>query len=557
MISGFKLKAGKNPGDEGEVINCTPLTVFVGPNNSGKSLLLSELRNFCVNPNRGPHLNILDDVYFEGVGEENLDRFIGNIQLKPIKGEVIQEGMLMVGNQHSVHHVNRQVLREVMLNPNSNLAAFGQWFLAHSSLLLDGQSRMNLVNPLSSGDLQVRPTNSLQKLFVDDEKRAEIRRMVYEAFGFYYVIDPTGMQVLRIKFSERPPRDVREERGIDQEAVKFHSEAIGVEACSDGVKAFTGILTEIMAGDPSLIFMDEPEAFLHPSLAYKLGVEMSSAATVNKKKIFVSTHSSSFIMGCIQSGVPVNIVRLTYQKKVATARTLSSEEVLAMMRNPLLRSVGVIDSLFYESVVVTESDSDRSFYQEVNYRLLSVGDERGIPNCLFINAQNKQTISTILAPLRKLGVSAAGIVDVDALKEGGKVWSSMLAAVNYPPLSRDACSQIRKKIKDAIDATGRDMKRDGGVNILTGAEKEAALNLLEELGSYGYFIIASGEVESWLKELKVGGHGTEWLIKMFEKMGGDVKCPSYVSPDVGDVWDFIGVIKKWLADPRRKGIRLY
>jgi predicted ATP-dependent endonuclease of OLD family len=42
---------------------------------------------------------------------------------------------------------------------------------------------------------------------------------------------------------------------------------------SDGVRAFTGIITEVIAGDPNILLIDEPEAFLHPSLAYKLGKE--------------------------------------------------------------------------------------------------------------------------------------------------------------------------------------------------------------------------------------------------------------------------------------------
>src|SRR5260370_23066181 len=83
------------------------------------------------------------------------------------------------------------------------------------------------------------------------------------------------------------------------------------------------------------------------------------------------------------------------------------------MRNPLLRSTGVLGGLFYESVIVTESDADRAFYQEINERLLRFQPERGLNNALFLNAQNKQTVPTILAPLRQLGIPAAGIVDVD------------------------------------------------------------------------------------------------------------------------------------------------
>ena len=109
-------------------------------------------------------------------------------------------------------------------------------------------------------------------------------------------------------------------------------------------------------------------------------------------------------MGCIQSGAPINIVRLTYRDNIATARLLASKELLALMRNPLLRSTRVLDGLFYEFVVITEADADRAFYQEINERLLRFKPDWGIPNCLFLNAQNKQTVRTVLEPLRSLGI---------------------------------------------------------------------------------------------------------------------------------------------------------
>ena len=50
-------------------------------------------------------------------------------------------------------------------------------------------------------------------------------------------------------------------------------------------------------------------------------------------------------MGCVQSGVPINIVRLTYTQGDATARLLPNDKLLQLMRNPLLRSTGVVDGL--------------------------------------------------------------------------------------------------------------------------------------------------------------------------------------------------------------------
>ena len=224
------------------------------------------------------------------------------------------------------------------------------------------------------------------------------------------------------------------------------------------------------------------------------------------------------------------------------------------MRNPLLRSTRVLDGLFYEFVVVTEADADRAFYQEVNERLLRYKPEWGIPNCLFLNAQNKQTIQTVLKPLRNLGIPAVGIVDVDILKEGGLPWSRFLEGGFVPELERDALGVWRKSICNKLEETGKNMKRDGGLSILDGESKEAAENLCEGLCKYGLFVVKSGELESWLPELAATGHGPSWLIDVFQKMGEDPEGEEYLRPGIDGVWSFLAEVKRWLSNPERKGI---
>ena len=345
-----------------------------------------------------------------------------------------------------------------------------------------------------------------------------------------------------------------EERGIHQEAVRFHSQAQSISEMSDGVKAFIGIVTEVIAGNPKILLIDEPEAFLHPALCSSLGNEICSASRAKNKRVFVSTHSPNFLMGCIQSGAPIDIVRLTYRDKVATARILPNEQILRLMRNPLMRSTGVLNGLFFEHVVITESDSDRAFYQEINERLLRFEPESGIRNCLFLNAQNKQTVHLLSRPLRSLGIPTACIVDVDVLKEGGAVWSSLLGGGLVPEKTCQALGSLRAEVNSAIGGTGKDMKRDGGTAILKGDEKAAADDLFDQLEAYGLFVVRGGELESWMQSFECHGHGPNWLISIFQKLGEDPESPEYVRPENGDVWAFVSKIGKWFADPIKKGM---
>jgi AAA domain, putative AbiEii toxin, Type IV TA system len=556
MISKFLLKFGMAPGIPAEEIPTTPVTVFVGPNNSGKSKILSEIEQYCRSGQKNANSLILDDLTFSGLSEEKALNAIEHIKQQPNQGEALNVDHVLVGSRYGRQQVPFESLSQCIQNPSTNLSAFCQWFLTHSTLLLDGRNRINLVSQQAAGDLQQAPQSSFQVLFRDDVKRNEVRRIVLEAFGSFFVIDPTNLGQLRIRLAPRAPNNDAEERGLHAEAVQFHADAQLIDYASDGVKAFTGIITEIMAGDPRALLIDEPEAFLHPSLASKLGYEVSRAALTADKRVFVSTHSPTFVMGCIQSGAPVNIIRLTYRDGVATSRILPSSDILKLMRNPLLRSTGVLSGLFYEFVVVTESDADRAFYQEINERLLRFKPDWGIPNCLFINAQNKQTVHTIISPLRKLGIPAVGIVDIDAVKEGGTVWTNLLSGANVPTIIIQSLASTRTAVKQAMENSGRNMKRDGGVAILTGSEREATENLLSQLSEYGIFVVPGGELECWLKSLGASGHGPAWLINIFEMIGEDPDLPNYLKPATDDIWEFMSKVKKWLIDSNRKGIPL-
>lgn len=530
MIKDIKLKFGRAEGLAPETISAMPITVFVGPNNSGKSKILSELNQFCINGTRNANNVIIDHIELSGFEDDEIEKKIRTVKLKPNPEEAVHQDHIMVGKRGARQQVPLQALRQALKTPNAQPSHTCKWFLKHNTLILNGQNRISLVNQQAGGNLQQPAQTSFQTLFRDDDKRKEVRRILYDAFEQYLVVDPTNLGQLNLRLSSRAPIDNREERGIHEEAVEFHKNALPIDQASDGVKAFTGMITEMIAGDPSVLLMDEPEAFLHPSLSFKLGKEVSGIMSHSDKRLFVATHSPNFVMGCIQSGAPVNIVRLTYRDGVPTSRILPNEDILRLMRNPLLRSTGVLSGLFYEFVVVTESDADRAFYQEVNDRLLRYSDGKGIPNCLFLHAQNKQTVKTIIKPLRELGIPVAGIVDIDVLKDGGKVWTSFLDCGFLPELEREPLASLRKAIKEKLIASGKDMKRDGGINILVNDDKEALLNLFSKLAEYGLFVVPNGELESWLKDLNASGHGPNWLVDVFEKIGEDPKSPNYVKP---------------------------
>ena len=214
MISTFQLKFGRAPGVLATPIDATPVTVFVGPNNSGKSKVLSEIERYCRNGMKDVAAVILEDLTFPGLTANEAARAIEHITQKRNPGESLLVNHIFVGSHGFRQQVPLNDLMQALQNPASRINIFCQWFLTHSTLMLNGQNRINLINQQPAGDLQQAPKSSFQVLFRDDEKRREVRRIVSEAFGFYFVIDPTNLGNLRIRLSQRIPASDLEERGI-------------------------------------------------------------------------------------------------------------------------------------------------------------------------------------------------------------------------------------------------------------------------------------------------------------------------------------------------------
>ncbi|WP_219909769.1 AAA family ATPase [Pseudoduganella armeniaca] len=535
------------------------MTVFVGPNNSGKSRALKEIEEWVTRP-QPPVCQVIQNVEFSTWELGEFEAELARISVEPEVGEVLNTDNVLIGklrpqdNSAARFQLYRPGLIEDALDPNRAYRGYYGNYLSLYTLRLDGRSRLSLIDDKPSGDLLRLAPNHLAKLFVDSASRKEVRRIVYEAFGKHLVVDPTNIGLLRLRLSNRAPRDDREEQGWDEISRAFHSAAPLLSEASDGVKAFVGMVTTLIAGEPRVTLVDEPEAFLHPTLAARLGKEITSALSGTNRRLFVSTHSSSFLMGCVQGGAAINIVRVTYDGHTSTARLLTQERLIPLMRNPLLRSIGVLDALFYNAVVVTEADADRAFYQEINERLLQAHDPRGIEGCLFLNAQNKQTVWDIVQPLRELGIPAAGIVDIDVLKEGGAVWAKPMKGAFVPEISHGSLGVERNALLQAFSKTGKDMKKHGGIALLAGEEREACNNFLAKLAEYGIFVVPTGKVESWLASVKISRGKSGWLATVFEIMGEDPLNPSYVRPGDGDVWDFIGDIASWVRLPKRKGV---
>jgi hypothetical protein len=526
------------------------ITIFVGPNNSGKSLILKELDTQLRHHAKLEGLKVIQDFELTWPTTEQTAQYLNKLaRHRPQSSDhnLVDITVFSVNSRQ-----NKRLSRENILsvaNEKMNKHWFFAELLSNFVVRLDGRTRFDLTNDAPMGDIIGDSESILGQIFKDDVQRKAIRSLLHDALGLYFVIDPTNLGTARIRLSEHPPN--ADEQSLNAAARKYHGEAIHIKDASDGVQAYVGIITAILSGEFRTILIDEPEAFLHPPLARKLGSQLATLATKNSGSLLASTHSSDFLMGCIQATKDVRVVRLEYSKGKSKGRVVDSKILETIFRSPLLRSANVISALFYDGVVVTESDNDRAFYAEIYYRLAEAN--KNWPSVLFINAQNKQTIKDIIRPLRQFGIPAAAIPDIDILKDGGSVWTDWLRAADVPPALHTGLAVTRDSVKRLFEAAGKDMKRDGGTEALAKSDKAAAEKLFDDLDKHGVFVVRHGELENWLPNLGAVGKKTDWAVSALQLMGSDPNLPGYLIPAIGDVWDFMRKITKWIGDPSREG----
>jgi len=522
------------------------VTVIVGPNNSGKSASLVDLDS-CLRAERANwDPRVVRDIELEIPPPQDREA-----ELQAIGGRYVTKEQFNVPHAYPGGSTTLGGIVQLQ-RERSALDIFGKAF----TLRLDGTSRLNLIASGAAADLLQSPKNHLMRLFQDRAARHELGALAFEAFNKYFVVDATGMSEFRARLSDRMPIDDDEEQGLTPRAREFHSKARLLSEYSDGVRCYLSAIAAILSPQTQILLIDEPEAFLHPPLARNLGLHLARIAKRKNSQIITATHSADFLMGLLDSGAQVNVVRLTYSGASGTATLLPRDTIDRFNRDPLLRSSSVLDALFYDHVIITEGDADRAFYEEINRRLLENDAAEGIASCLFLNAQGKDAIPKLLDPLRNLGLRVAAIADIDVFLDGGRNWSNQLHAAGVPEATAAGWSTSRSRLADAVrerhsDAQqSRKVFKQSGLQIFDGELQDAARDLVAGLARYGYFVVDVGELEGWLRGESITGHGPSWLIPMFERMGFDTANPSYMRPMPTDVWDFVRRIALWLRARR-------
>nr|WP_298689514.1 AAA family ATPase [uncultured Dongia sp.] len=390
----------------GKRIPLAALTVIVGPNNAGKTLLLNE----CA---------------FALQGLDDSRKIVAGITLPQMSGDEcfaaaglkIEEGSptqyriktalpyqgLSLGIDSSYIKGLKKTIGAAPLNERTDfLQHFGRaWFVQART-----EDRLAAAKRQSTG----QEDGLLQSLY--ESGSATDSALSVEttlAFGQSMKLDSSTLteHVIRIgkNFDQIPP-NMRDARPLLD---KYET----LDVQGDGFKSFVTTLLFLTLMKRPVTFIDEPEAFLHPPQALQLGQVMARTAS-DQQQIICSTHSTDVLRGMLDND-NVTIVRLSRQEDNTVANVLEKDKIAEIARNPLLKSGRVLDALFYKGAVVVEGDSDRALYQAVAQQCYP-GEE-----IHYVNAHNKQTAHKVANAYRAIKVPHVVIVDFDVLRESAEL----------------------------------------------------------------------------------------------------------------------------------------
>ena len=561
------------------------ITVFVGPNNAGKSQTLKDIR--CMldrqqSPIKEPvilrddtscfNIPTLDDVrsflYFKD-STSNVNHYtVGGILCNLIQRNSVE--------------IHKPQMDKYDASDDEGRFLFFQYFSKYYFALMDAETRLKLSSETTSfNPLEKEPENLLHTLF----KNQDIEKMLQEAFlgAFQQNIKLDISQLTKLCFRigkevAKIPADTRVAHKVAKNFPKLDSQG-------DGYRSFAGIIVGLLLCKERIIMLDEPEAFLHPAQAFYLGKWIGENQGLLGSQLLICTHSSNFLSGMLTGTQELQIIRLQRDGNDTTYNVLAADIAVQLIKNPILSSQRVIEGIFHKGVVICEADADRAIYQSV--ASICHNSNREI---LFIHAHNKQTLAVVADVLKDTGTPVTVIADIDILRPG-KDLENVYKVLTGQPLEEELNrmqdmlvnhidsrpeDEVFQELKSNIDKLVEQLNKNEhslegaraalkrihgetskwsamkkqGIRWLNDEQRENASQLISYLSKVGFFVVPVGELEGWID--LVEKRKNKWIVPALEAIY-DQKTPRGLRLFVGDVLNFFkgngcSNVESWISE---------
>ena len=241
---------------DGQTIQLDPtdVVVLVGPNNAGKSLALRELE--------------------EHIGE-TLSKTVIKATKHRITGTKDDLGTFLSKNVHIRMQGSTWSYSGYGLNFNSNDDLKKDWpnNIRHLRSLfcqrIPTDTRIRGSDPPDAIDfLEHTATHPTHMLYWDDQLEERISGYFRSAFGQDLILFRSGGRKVPLLVGQRPLFNSGEDRVSRTYVERLLQGTVPLHEQGDGMRSFATVVLHLLAPTtPTVLLLDEPEAFLHPSQA--------------------------------------------------------------------------------------------------------------------------------------------------------------------------------------------------------------------------------------------------------------------------------------------------
>ena len=518
-------------------LTASDVVVFVGPNNAGKSLALRELQSsigtdpggIVITETQSLHTGTPEDfaAYINRYGK--IDRQGNSLRVQ------------VPGRHFTVDRVEN-------LWPGS-LTRMVQLFCAQ----MRTETRIGDSNPAPAfAPLDDLPSHPIQLLYSDEDLEKRISQFFYRAFGLHLFVFRLGGNTIPLLVGQEEMLL----EGTGRLSIEFNKRlkesTVPLSDQGDGMRSFASVILHLLASPtPSILLLDEPEAFLHPPQAKLLGEIIASEKPAGSQ-LFVATHSPDVLQGLINVAPRhLRVLRMQRVGNVNRVRELNKALVQKLDFDPLMRHSNVLSGVFHERVIVCEADADCMFYGSLLDQPTVHGSQH--PDVLLVHGNGKDRLAALAETLTALDVKTDVIVDIDVLKttevlkgivlalEGD--WDSVKPLVEsikteveqrWPLLSG---AEIKKGVEEVLTKVPSDgpfpdelqreiraqfrradpwenIKASGVVGLPAGQATVQFQELQDLCRAMGLWIVPVGEMEGFCKS--VGNHGPRWVRQVLQ-----------------------------------------
>lgn len=519
----------------GKTYTANGLNILVGKNNSGKSTLLRELYatsrttvksaagNKWVNSvviTTVPIRNLMDSVFshpeclriVEGMSASDALRY-----LKPrVVGVSAQSGSSVFHGSHlasigksSIYNLNEEI--EAKISPDAEIettSSAPDYIIKHAidvaasicvrSELCDSRLSESFETRIEDiSELERSPSDQTARLFCDSTALEKINSVLCKVFGFDIGFD----DIRQAKCPLRIMPLLNESKSQQTEIEKSHwweKNAPRIAEQGDGIKAFIKLMVSLLDETASLIFIDEPETFLHPPQRRAIGEAIVAAVNCGKQ-IFVATHDADVVRGMLTGETSPNVLYLNDASDRRTAERISLTSLVDCgtgsksnaKHGVQMMNERVINSLFYDKTILVESENDRMIYELFCQQRL-YAEYQG--KC-FLGLNGSDTVLNLFDLMSGAGMTVCCVTDVDfllSLDLGSKEVNT------EDPSLRERHVAFARKVHALNDYQElKKMLKTEGIVALKNDLYDSAKELINSYEQHGIFIVPNGELESW------------------------------------------------------------